>query len=136
MTRRPGRELEREPHHIYYHLNEAGDVIYVGRTAHPESRPSGSEKRPWIAAESSEVVVSPPMPFEVAAWVEDRMICTLNPKHNRRRGQHLEQDPRIDLMCGATGMSRADARWNLQSGWPVELAAFRTALATAVERAS
>jgi len=115
MSRRPGRELETLPHFIYTHHDEMGNVIYAGRTSDPKRRPYDASKRSWIKTESSEVRVSPPMPFDLACWVESALIDAVLPKHNTRSGESPEanRDPRLDRYCEVFGVTRAVARWAL-----------------------
>jgi hypothetical protein len=114
MGRRPGRDLEKLPHYVYIHLDSAGRAIYVGRTSDPDFRPQDDRKRKWIAAESRDVLLSPAMPFDVAAWVEASLIQTMAPRHNQRSGQTnhpAAEDWRIDRICEAENVTRAYAKW-------------------------
>lgn len=137
MTRRPGRELERLPHYVYVHLNGEYEPLYVGRTAHPDRRPWESRNRKWIERESAEVVVSPPMSFEAASWVEAELITLAQPKHNKRPGQtlaqHASKDWRIDRICEAEGVNRASAK-ALVRYYPTDPDEFEAYLAQRVEK--
>lgn len=131
MTRRPGRELEQLPHHVYIHFNKKGAVIYVGRTVDPDSRPWDASRRKWMKTESDEVLVSPAMPFEAAMWMETTLIRTSRPRHNRQVGQYERpalDDWRIDRLCEAEGVTRATAKWavDYMPSDPDEFEAFLT----------
>lgn len=130
----PRRELERLPHHVYVHTDKRGDVIYVGRTAHPDERPwRDSGARPWIATESRNVEISPPMPFEAARWMERVLIDTVRPRHNQRRGESDERlDWRIDRIAEAEGVTRAAARFAAPY-YPTDPDEFEAFLARRVE---
>lgn len=136
MSRRPGRELERLPHYVYVHLDGEYEPLYVGRTAHPDERPWESRNRKWIKRESAEVIVSPPMSFEAASWVEAELIALARPTHNERPGQtlaqHASRDWRIDRICEAENVNRATAR-SLVRYYPTDPDEFEEYLAKRVE---
>jgi len=113
MSRRPQRELEQAPHHVYKHYNTGGRLIYVGLTSDPANRPTEAKGRPWIKTESSRVEVSPAMPYDVAVWVERSLIRDANPKHNTANSAPALEplDDRIDRICEATGCTRGAARF-------------------------
>ena len=129
MARRPQRELEVLPHYVYKHFGAKGVVIYVGMTSNPDGRPTDTKRRPWIKTESKRIEVSPPMPYEAAAWVERSLIRAHNPKHNTNCGPlHIEKrDWRIDRICEAEGVTVATARW-WASYMPYEKDAFEAAM--------
>lgn len=133
MTRRPGRELEQLPHHVYVHLNAKGEPIYVGRTSDPDARPRDDRKREWMT-DSSEVLLSPAMPFEAAMWMETALIQTMAPRHNRNRGQSnrpAAEDWRIDRLCEAEGLDRTTAKLFIRY-FPKDEAEFEAYLAKRV----
>jgi hypothetical protein len=129
MSRRPQRELELLPHHVYKHFGAKGVVIYVGMTSDPSGRPTDTKRRPWIKTESKRIEVSPAMPYEAAAWVERSLIRVHNPKHNTNCGPlHIEKrDWRIDRMCEVEGLTVTQARWWV-TYFPIERVAFEAAL--------
>ena len=138
MSRRHQRELELLPHHVYKHFGAKDVVIYVGMTSNPDGRPTDTKRRPWIKTESKRIEVSPPMPYEAAAWVERSLIRAHNPKHNTNCGPlHIEKrDWRIDRICDAEGVNVTRARWWLQymPTDPDEFEAAMEARRVAVER--
>lgn len=73
-------------HHVYLHRDTDGAIIYVGRTVDPKSRPYDTRDREWITSESAGVEVSPVMSYRAASWVEEQLIATLRPRHNRMAG--------------------------------------------------
>ena len=136
MSRRPAHELEALPHHVYVHTDNMGVPIYVGRTAHPDTRPWDTKRREWIKDETREVEVSPPMSFEAAAWMETTLIRGMNPKHNKRSGQlRPEKDWRVDRLCEVDGCTRSSARFALQY-MPRERDAFEAFLVQRAENAA
>lgn len=116
MSRRYGHELEREPHHVYVHFGKGDTVLYVGRTQDPCNRPTDrhGSRAQWMD-QSVRLVVSPPMPFDAAHWVERLLIQELNPAHNRQVGDldREEQDPRIEAVMAVEGCDRNTAKWGL-----------------------
>lgn len=111
MTRRKSHEIEALPHYVYIHTDPDEAVLYVGRTADPESRPSDTKRRPWIKTESARVIVSPPMGFRAACWVEAEMIRLMSPRHNKNGGQReFVTDWRVDRVVQVEGVSRSTAK--------------------------
>ena len=104
-------ELRARPHHVYLHLDGAREVVYVGRTVDPTTRPFDTKDRPWVA-NVGDVAISPAMPFDAAAWTEARLIDALRPEHNQIHGsEHVSDDWRVDYLMDAEGVDRPTATW-------------------------
>lgn len=117
-----------KPHHVYLHLNGAGDVVYVGRTVDPATRPFDSKDRPWVATIAN-VEVSPAMPYTAAAWMESSLIRAIRPEHNQINGsERVADDWRVDYLMDAEGVDRPTATWGVRY-MPTDPDDFRAAVA-------
>lgn len=99
-----------KPNVIYVHFNDNMEPIYVGCTSDPKRRPHLKKGRPWMkSGEFFEVWISPAMPYESAAWIEDLLIRLLRPKYNKANGRDIDTDPRVRQIADAAKVSYTQA---------------------------
>ena len=85
MNARNYSDLERRPHHVYLHRDPSGTVVYVGRTAYPETRPYETRGRVWMSARIA-IEIQGPMSFTKACQIEDDLIREHHPRFNNSLG--------------------------------------------------